>query len=126
MNQKCFVLAFDSFKESMNAQEACEAAAVGIRKVIPDASIKMLPMGDGGEGTMRSMVDTLHGFYKTAIVCDALRRERLATYGVINDTTVIIEMAEASGLEHIVPHLRDPWKATTYGTGQLIKHALDE
>lgn len=121
-----FVLAPDSFKESMTAKEAAQAMERGIKKIIPYAECVKVPMADGGEGTVQSLVDATEGeLYKT-LVKGPLGDEVLAIFGVLGDKkTAVIEMASASGL-HLVPsEKRNPLLTTTYGTGELIKAALD-
>jgi glycerate 2-kinase len=122
-----FILAPDSFKESMTAKEAAEAMERGIKKVIPYAECVIVPMADGGEGTVQSLVDATGGeLYKT-LVKGPLGDEVEAIFGVLGDKkTAVIEMASASGL-HLVPReKRNPLLTTTYGTGELIKAALDK
>ena len=122
-----FVLAPDSFKESMTAKEVCHAMAQGIKKVFPDAEIVEVPMADGGEGTVDALVAANHGEKRTVSVLGPDgKNETAAQYGLINDgTCAVIEMAQASGLELLPPEKRNPLVTTTYGTGQLIKDALD-
>ncbi len=122
-----YVLAPDSFKESMTAKEVCEAMEKGILKANPTAEIVKVPMADGGEGTVDSLVDATHGKRIYLNVKGPLNQDVQAYYGILGDKkTAIIEMAKASGLELLTPNLRNPAKATTYGTGQLIKDALDQ
>ncbi|MBZ9623574.1 glycerate kinase [Clostridium sp. FP2] len=122
-----FLLATDSFKESMTAKEAADAMERGIRKVIPYAECIKVPMADGGEGTVQSLVDATEGELYKVLVKGPLGDEVEATFGVLGDKkTAVIEMASASGL-HLVPRgKRNPLLTTTYGTGQLIKAALDK
>lgn len=123
---KKFILAPDSFKESMRAKEVCIAMEKGIRRVIPNAEIMQIPMADGGEGTVQSLIDSTKGkiFYKE--VLDPLGNRIKARFGILGDKkTAIIEMAEASGLELINVEERNPIITTSYGTGELIKAALD-
>jgi glycerate kinase len=126
MNMK-FVLAPDSFKESMTAKEAAEAMERGINKAMPDAECVIVPMADGGEGTVQSLVDATEGELHKVMVIAPLGNEVEALFGVLgNKKTAVIEMASASGL-HLVPkEKRNPLITTTYGTGQLIKAALDK
>ena len=122
-----FVLAPDSFKESMTAKEAADAMERGIKRIIPYAECVKVPMADGGEGTVQSLVDATEGeLYKT-FVKGPLGYEVEAIFGVLGDKkTAVIEMASASGL-HLVPReKRNPLLTTTYGTGELIKAALDK
>lgn len=122
-----FVLAPDSFKESMTAKDAAEAMERGIKKIIPDAECVIVPMADGGEGTLQSLVDATSGELHKVMVIAPLGNEVEAVFGILgNKKTAIIEMASASGL-HLVPReKRNPLITTTYGTGQLIKAALDK
>lgn len=122
-----FVLAPDSFKESMTAKEVCHAMAQGIKKVFPNAEIVEVPMADGGEGTVDALVAANHGEKRTVSVLGPDGKNATAAqYGLINDgTCAVIEMAQASGLELLPPEKRNPLVTTTYGTGQLIKDALD-
>lgn len=126
-----FVIAPDSFKGCMTAKQACAAIRDGLLRVFPDAEYVMVPMADGGEGTVRSLVDATHDRICSAQVLDPLQRETVAEYGILgnaNDSglTAIIEMSAASGIQFVDEHTRNPLVATTYGTGQLMKHALDD
>lgn len=122
-----FVLAPDSFKESMTAKNAAIAMEKGIKKVFPDAECVIVPMADGGEGTVESLVSMANGEIIKIEVIGPLGDKVLAEYGFLGDSqTAVIEMASASGLEIIKPEDRNPLLTTTYGTGQLIKHALDK
>ena len=120
------ILAPDSFKGSLTAIEAAEAMAEGIRDVDPEIKTVLLPAADGGEGTMRSLVDATRGKYVSVIVEDPLGRPINATYGILGDgETCVIEIAEASGLMRLHEKERNPLKASSYGTGELIVHALN-
>ena len=121
-----FVLAPDSFKESMTAKEVCIAMEKGIRKVYPECECVHVPMADGGEGTVQSLVDATEGTLYEETVIAPLGNKVTAKYGVLGDgETAIIEMAEASGL-HLVPRdKRNPLITTTYGTGELIISAIN-
>lgn len=123
-----FVLASDSFKESMTAKEVCQAMKNGIRKVLPDAKIISVPMADGGEGTMDSLIDATNGQKYAVKVTEPLGTPVTAHYGILGDQkTAIIEMAEASGLSYVPQDKRTPAtikKTTTFGTGELINAAL--
>ncbi|MGQ5709240.1 glycerate kinase family protein [Lactobacillus sp. PSON] len=125
-----FVLAPDSFKESMTAKEVCQAMATGIKKAIPDAEIIQIPMADGGEGTTTSLVDATNGKYIQKTVTGPLNQPVTATYGILgNGKTAIIEMAEASGIGYLNQNQKTPANiltATTYGTGELILDALKQ
>ena len=120
------VVAPDSFKGSLSALQAAEAIEQGMRKVFPDAMIKKTPMADGGEGTVQSLVDATGGQLLVERVADPLGNEIEAGYGILGDrTTAVIEMAAASGLTLVPFDRRNPLVTTTYGTGQLIKAALN-
>ncbi|MEN8156900.1 MAG: glycerate kinase [Bacteroidota bacterium] len=120
------VIAPDSFKDCMDALSVAEAVGLGIRKVWPDAGIVNIPMADGGEGTVESVIDATGGKIIRVRVMDPLLREVPSFFGITGDgSTAVIEMAAASGLELLERDERDPWVTTTFGTGQLIRHALD-
>ncbi|MFD3156886.1 glycerate kinase [Haloimpatiens sp. FM7330] len=122
-----FVLAPDSFKESMTAKEACIAMEKGIKKVFKDAECIHVPMADGGEGTMESLVDAAEGKLYTVEVTAPLGNKIEGRFGILGDgETAVIEMAEASGLHLVKREDRNPLVTTTYGTGELIKTALDK
>ena len=94
---------------------------------IPDAEVRIIPLADGGEGTAEVLVEATGGVIKEVEVHDPLMRLNSASYGILGDrTTAVIEMAAASGIERLKPAERNPWHTTTFGTGELIKHALDE
>lgn len=120
------VLAPDSFKGSLSAVKAVESLAQGLNKVNLDIEITKLPMADGGEGTVESLVDATGGRIVEKEVLDPLRNSITAQFGILGDgSTAVIEMAAASGLPLVPEEKRDPTKTTTYGTGQLIAAALD-
>ncbi|MFP7298453.1 glycerate kinase [Neobacillus niacini] len=122
-----FVLAPDSFKESMSARKACLAMEKGIMAVFPNAECVIAPMADGGEGTVESLVSGLKGKIIKTEVTGPLGENVIAEYGLIDEgQTAVIEMASASGLELLKLEDRNPLLTTTYGTGQLFKHALDQ
>lgn len=120
------VIAPDSFKESLSALEAAEAIEKGFKQVIPDAEYVKVPMADGGEGTVKSLVDATGGEIISRTVTGPLGTPVEAFFGVLgNKKTAVIEMAAASGL-HLVPaEMRNPLLTTTRGTGELIAAALD-
>lgn len=123
-----FVLAPDSFKESMTAKEVCIAMEKGLRRVFVDADIVHVPMADGGEGTVDSVVAATNGQKKYLTVHGPLKGQRVkAYYGILGDgKTAVIEMAQASGLMLVAPEQRNPLETSTYGTGELIKATLDD
>lgn len=127
MRDLTIVLAPDSFKESMTAKEVCIAMEKGIKKINDKIKCIHVPMADGGEGTMQSLIDATNGKVYSAKVVGPLSNEVEAQYGILGDGEVgVIEMASASGI-HLVPkEKRNPLITTTYGTGQLIKACLDK
>ncbi|MGR6338797.1 glycerate kinase [Priestia megaterium] len=121
------VIAPDSFKESLTALKVCEAVEKGIRTHFPNAEISKVPMADGGEGTVQSLVDATSGQIIQAKVTGPLGKEVEAFYGILGDgKTAVIEMAAASGLHHVPMDERNPLITTTRGTGELILKALDQ
>lgn len=121
-----YVVAPDSFKESMTAKEVCNAMEKGIKKADPAAEVIKVPMADGGEGTVDSLVDATNGQRVTVEVTGPLGNKISAYYGILgNGTTAVIEMAKASGLEIVEKEKRNPMITTTFGTGELIRDALD-
>ncbi|TFC05621.1 glycerate kinase [Cryobacterium adonitolivorans] len=121
-----FVLAPDSFKESMTATEAVAAMKRGVLSVFPDADCVGAPMADGGEGTTEVLADALGGVVLTAPVHDALGRPVQARYGYVDSQHLaIIEIAAAAGIDLVAVADRDPKAASSYGVGELIGHALD-
>ena len=120
------VVAPDSFKGSVTALEAANAIEKGLRRVFPDAVIEKIPMADGGEGTVQSLVDATGGHIQTQRVLAPLGNKVDAQFGILADgETAVIEMASASGLTLVPPDKRNPLLTTTYGTGQLIRAALE-
>ena len=121
------VVAPDSFKGSLTAIEVSDAIEQGIREIFPEAEIIKIPMADGGEGTVQCLINAAGGEILREKVTDPLGGEVLAHYGILGDKkTAVIEMAEASGLTLVPENKRNPLITTTYGTGQLIKAALNQ
>ncbi len=119
------VIAPDSFKESLSAAKVAESIRKGIISAIPSASIVMVPMADGGEGTVQSLVHSTGGRIIQTQVHDPLMREIISFFGILGDgSTAVIEMAAASGIELIPANERNPLETSSYGTGELIKSAL--
>lgn len=120
------VIAPDSFKESLTALEVAQAIETGFKCVFPDAEYVKVPMADGGEGSVQSLIDATEGELLNVEVTAPLGNKVTAFLGISGDKqTAFIEMAAASGL-HLVPfEQRNPLKTTSYGTGELIKKALD-
>ncbi|GIN22288.1 MAG TPA: glycerate kinase [Bacillus bacterium] len=119
------VIATDSFKGSASSLEVAGFIEKGIRRVTPGANIVKLPLADGGEGTVEALTSTLEGRYVEREVTGPLGEKVKAKFGIINDRIAVIEMAEASGLTLIKEEDKNPFITTTYGTGELIKAALD-
>ena len=120
------VIAPDSFKESLSADQCCQAIKAGFSAIFPDAEYICLPVADGGEGTVDAMVAATGGKVISVEVCGPMGEPVKGFYGLTGDgKTAIIEMAAASGLMLVEPQARNPLLASSYGTGELIRHALD-
>jgi glycerate kinase len=120
------LVAPDSFKESLSAKAVASAISKGIVKIIPQAEIIEIPISDGGEGLLDALVDTQNGKRIRVTVHDPLQRVIQTEYGILKDRkTAIIEMAKASGLELLEDVEKNPMVTSSFGTGQLIEHALD-
>ncbi|ROM90470.1 MULTISPECIES: glycerate kinase [Pseudomonas] len=121
------VIAPDSFKDSLSAQGVADAIAQGLAEVWPDAQLIKCPMADGGEGTVESVLAACNGEWRHTRVRGPLGVAVEARWGWLAESrTAIIEMAEASGLQLVPPGQRDACSSSTYGTGELIRAALDE
>ncbi len=119
------VIAPNSFKENLTSLEVASEIETGLRRVWPDAECIKVPMADGGEGTVQSLVDATGGEIIKCEVSGPLGEKVMAAYGLLGDRrTAVIEMAEASGLPLVPKDKRDPLRATTYGTGELIADAI--
>ncbi|MQS74852.1 glycerate kinase [Companilactobacillus halodurans] len=120
------VLAPDSYKNSLTAKQVAQSMRKGFEKVYPDAKYLNVPMADGGEGTVQSLVDAKNGQIIAETVTNPLGKKTTAKYGLINDGKVaVIEMAEASGIQYINQFTQNPYITTTFGTGELMKSAID-
>jgi glycerate kinase len=120
------VIAPDSYKESLSALGVATAIEQGFREIYPDAEYLKLPVADGGEGTVEAMVAATQGHLVRAVVTGPLGEPVNAFYGLSGDERcAYIEMAAASGLESVPPERRNPLLTTSWGTGELIRHALD-
>ena len=120
------VIAPDSFKESMTAKEACLAIEKGFKSVLKNVEVIKVSMADGGEGTMNALVESSNGIIYKTLVTGPLGNKIVSEFGILGDRkTAIIEMAKASGLELVPRKQRNPMITTTFGTGELIKAALD-
>ncbi|HEY31790.1 MAG TPA: glycerate kinase [Dehalococcoidia bacterium] len=120
------VIAPQGFKGSLSAREVADAMARGIRLALPDTDLTLVPMADGGEGTVNVLVSATNGRFFTNEVIGPLGERTVATWGILgNRTTAVIEMAAASGLVLVTPDSLNPMVTTTYGTGELIRATLD-
>lgn len=123
---KKIVLAIDSFKGSASSLAVEEHVAKGIQAVVPDAECVLVPVADGGEGTVEAIVDARHGVYHEADVMGPLGQPVKARYGMIdNETIAVLEMSAASGITLVNKDELNPLRATTYGTGQMILDAIN-
>ena len=118
------VIAPQEFKGSLTAVQATQAIADGLRRALPDAELVLVPMADGGPGTVEAVVTAKGGRWLKTAVRGPLGSPVEATWGIIDGDTAVIEMATASGLVLVPEGQRDPRVASTYGTGQIIAAAL--
>lgn len=119
------VIAPDSFKESLSAPEVAAAIARGWRQIFPQAQIVLRPMADGGEGTVEALLAAVGGERRECRVRGPLGAPVKAHWGWLGEATAVIEMAAASGLHWVPAAQRDARRACSYGTGELIRQALD-
>jgi len=120
------IIAPDSFKDSLSAAGVAQAIVEGLAQVWPDAQMIQCPMADGGEGTVDAVLAACHGELRRQTVHGPLGAPVQARWGWLADShTAIIEMAEASGLQLLPPDQRDACRTTTFGTGELIRAALE-
>jgi len=121
------VIAPDSFKEALPAEAVAGAIARGVCRVQPQAIIDMIPMADGGEGTVNALIAATRGEHRQTTATGPTGEPVAATWGMLGDGsgTAVLEMASASGLTLVPPERRNPLQTTTYGTGELIRAALD-
>jgi len=119
------LIASDSFKGSATTMEVADNIAKGLLRVCPEIEIEKLPVADGGEGTVETLVAGMDGDFVQVEVTGPLGERVKAKYGIIDDGMAIIEIAEASGLVLVEEEMRNPTLTTTYGTGELILSALE-
>ena len=120
------VIAPNAFKGSLSALEAATAIGEGIRNAVPDAELVLVPIADGGDGTVDALVAATQGERRTLRVRGPLGDPVDAEYGLIDGgSTAVIEMAKAAGLALVLKDKRDPRITTTYGVGELLQHAYD-
>ena len=121
------LIAPDSYKNALSALEVARSLKAGLQKVFEDAEFEILPMADGGEGTVEALIDATRGEIIKTTVHDPLMRPVESTFGITGDgITAVIEMASASGIQLITSEERNPWITTTFGTGELIHAALEK
>lgn len=120
------LIATDSYKGSLDSEEVAKYIRKGAGKVFPDAKFQILAIADGGEGTVDSILRKQNGRYETVQVLKPNGGNVQARYGILKNKTAVLEMAAASGLPLVALQDKDVMKATTYGTGQLMKAALDQ
>ncbi len=119
-------IAPDSFKECLSAVEVAGAIAKGVRRALPDCDTVCVPMADGGEGTVDALVAATNGRIVELTATGPMGTPVATRYGLLGDGgSAVIEMAAVSGLPLVPPETRDPRIATTYGTGELLRDALD-
>lgn len=119
------LFASDSFKGTLTSETIVSILDREAKKVFPDCETAGYPVADGGEGTVDAVITVTGGSYREVAVKGPLFEEAVASYGVFHEDSAIIEMAAASGLPMVPVEKRNPLYATTYGTGELIKDALD-
>ena len=123
---KKVVVAMDSFKGCLSSTEAEKAAEEGVKQVCPDCEVVCFPIADGGEGMLDVLVEATEGAYQKVIAGDPLMRPIETAYGVSGDKRIaFIEMAAVNGLPLLSATERNPMLTTTYGTGELILHAIE-
>lgn len=120
------VVAIDSFKGSATSLQAANWVGKGIARAAPDADVVKIPIADGGEGTVEALTTALHGRVVRRQVTGPLGGQVSAEFGLLNPTTAVIEMAQASGITLTKQAPEDALRASTYGVGELIRAAIDE
>ncbi len=121
------VIAIDSFKGSLSSMEAGNTIQSAVRKVKPDAEVIVKPLADGGEGTTDSLIEGLGGERINVTVTGPLGAPVEASYGYLADTkTAVLEMASAAGITLVPDAQKDPLRASTFGVGELILHAVQK
>ncbi|WP_404375770.1 glycerate kinase [Vreelandella aquamarina] len=116
----------DSFKDALSAEQAAKAMAEGVKRAMPSAITQLCPLADGGEGSLDALIAATQAERRTLTVQDALGRPRQAAWGWLSEQrTAFIELAEASGLQHLTRQERNALHTTTYGVGELFLAALE-
>jgi glycerate kinase len=118
------LIAPDKFKGSLGAREVAENIATGLRDILPDAKIDIVPMADGGEGTAEVICDALDGSWVNCVAHDPLGREIEARYVWVEEGKLaIMEMSEVAGMHRLSESERDPLHANTFGVGEMLLDA---
>lgn len=120
------LIATDKFKGSATAAEAGQAIASALRQILPDAELEVCGIADGGEGTAAALVESTGGQWMQTHVHDAQGRITTATYGLLPDAAAVMEMSAASGLAMVTDLPLAPHRASTYGTGEMMRHAMEQ
>ncbi|NLC03748.1 MAG: glycerate kinase, partial [Tissierellia bacterium] len=120
------IIASDSYKGSLSTLEVANSIEKGIRKIYEDAEIIKIPVADGGEGTLDTLVLGTGGIYEEVKVLGPLGNNILAKYGILDGNIAVVEVAEASGLTLMAEEELNPLITTSYGTGELVKAAIDK
>ncbi len=124
---KKIVLAIDSFKGCLSSKEIEQCIAEEIHRILPSCQTVCIPIADGGEGMLDTLIEATQGTFVSTQAHDPLMRIRPTRYGILGDQrTAVIEMAEINGLTTLSPIERNPMETSTYGTGELIKDALEK
>ena len=121
-----FLFASDSFKGTLTSQQIIRLLNASANRIFPGCETNGVAVADGGEGTVDAVIAATRGEIRQVPVHGPLMEETTATYGVFGGDSAIIEMAAASGLPMVPADRRNPLNTTTYGTGELIKDALDQ
>lgn len=124
MDKKKIVLAIDSFKGSASSWTIGEYVRDGISKIVPEANFSIIPIADGGEGTVEAIVTARKGEFHKVSVRGPLGDPTEATYGMIEGHIAVLEMAAASGITLVPKSALNPMKASTFGTGQMVLDAV--
>ena len=120
------VIAPQAFKGSLSATQAADAIASGTRQVFPNAELVLVPVADGGDGTLDALINATTGTIHTGTVSGPLGQPVSARWGVLGDgATAVVEAAQACGLALLSERDWNPLKTSSYGVGELIRHALD-
>ena len=120
-----FLFASDSFKGTLSSEQIIRLLTDSANRIFPGCETVGVPIADGGEGTVDAVIAVTKGEFRTVKVHGPLMEETEASYGVFHGDSAVIEMAAASGLPMVPEEKRNPWNTTTFGTGELIRNALD-